>query len=91
MSNFWVMFRYEYRKRVGKPSFLVASFGIPLVIIAVMGIIIFVTEKGNAEKTLGYIDYSGLFNRVAAPVDSGGEIRHFARPRCAFPLSLCRE
>ena len=65
MRNFWLMAKHEYRKMVGKRSFLLGTLGIPLLIIVVTGLGIFITLRGEDRRPLGYVDQAGvLLQRV---------------------------
>ncbi|MCA9970904.1 MAG: ABC transporter permease [Anaerolineales bacterium] len=76
MRNFWLMAKHEYRKMVGKRSFLLGTLGIPLLIIVVTGLGIFITLRGEDRRPLGYVDQAG----VLAPqvqLEDGVEIRPY--------------
>ncbi len=82
MHNFWIIFKDEYTKRVKKRSFLIVSIGIPLMIALLLGIIITVAEHSAGEKSIGYVDQSGLIQgEVSLPRDQQNysiEIKRFA-------------
>lgn len=61
--------RQEYLKNVRKRSFLLATFGVPVLIIAMMGISILSSERSQGDPaTLGYVDQSGvLASRLEDP------------------------
>lgn len=67
MRNFWLIARHEYRKRVDKRSFLIATFGIPLLIIVVIGVTIFLTVSNQNDNPLGYVDQADLLNPAVIP------------------------
>ncbi|MGE5220811.1 MAG: ABC transporter permease [Omnitrophica WOR_2 bacterium] len=67
MRNFLIILKGEYRKRVMKRSFLLGVLGLPLLIIALIGVIVLVTVGGMSEKPLGYVDHSGLIQNQASP------------------------
>ncbi len=61
MRKFWLIARREYLNNVHRRSFLLATFGVPLLILAMMGLSIFASESGgNDAATLGYVDQSGV-------------------------------
>lgn len=62
MRNFWLIARHEYRKRVSKRSFLIATLGIPMLIVLVMGVTIFLTVSNQNDSPLGYVDQAGILN-----------------------------
>lgn len=70
MHKFRLIARQEYLKNVRRRSFLLATFGVPLLMIAMMGLSILAAELGggNAE-TLGYVDQSGVL--AAGRADPG--------------------
>ncbi|MBK9613692.1 hypothetical protein [Candidatus Amarobacter glycogenicus] len=47
--NFWLLARHEYRKLVGKRSFLVGTLGSPLILIVVMAAGIIISIRGDQE------------------------------------------
>lgn len=53
--------RQEYLKNVRRRSFLLATFGLPVLMIAMMGISILSSERSAGDPdTLGYVDRSGV-------------------------------
>ena len=70
MHKFRLIARWEYRKNVRRRSFLLVTFGLPLLIIAMMAVSIFAGESsGGDAATLGYVDESGV---LAAANDDPG-------------------
>lgn len=69
MRNFWLMAKHEYRKMIGKRSFLLGTLGIPLLIIVITGLGIFITVRGEDRRPLGYVDHAGILAPQAAPED----------------------
>ena len=73
MHSLWLVARHEYRKRVRQRSFLLASLGIALMIIAIMGISILVSlSQENAIMRVGYVDQSGLLSATAEGDQASG-------------------
>jgi len=60
MSKLWLVAKHEYRKMVGKKSFLIATLGVPLLIIVVMAVVIFVAINSEDSRPLGYVDQAGI-------------------------------
>ncbi len=61
VRKFRLIARQEYLKNVRRRSFLLATFAVPLMIIAMMGVSIFAGERsGGDAATLGYVDQSGV-------------------------------
>ncbi len=54
-----------YRRQVRSPSFILLTFGLPLVIIAFVGVAA-AMEFGEREVTLGYVDETGTLADVSA-------------------------
>ena len=59
MRKLWQVARYEYQRHVRRRGFLFATFGMPLLIIAVGAISAFVAQRGS-NKPLGYVDRAGV-------------------------------
>ncbi len=69
MRKLGLIARQEYAKNVRRRSFLLTTFGLPLLIVAMMAISILSSETGGDDAaTLGYVDQSGvLASRVEDP------------------------
>lgn len=64
----WVA-RHEYRHHVRRRSFLLATFGLPLLVILGMGLIIFVAHHVNrSEAAIGVVDQSEVLAGVSLPL-----------------------
>lgn len=75
MRNLWLVAKHEYLKEVHKKTFILATLGIPLLIVVVMGVSIFFAVRNTDERPLGYVDQSGLLARAAMPpLDSGDKL-----------------
>jgi ABC-2 type transport system permease protein len=74
MRNFWLIAKHEYRKRVSKRSFLLATLGVPLLMALVIGVSIFFTVANQNDRPLGYVDQAGILDAGVAsetPVEAG--------------------
>jgi len=74
MRNFWLIAKHEYRKRVSKRSFLLATLGVPLLMALVIGASIFFTVANQNDRPLGYVDQAGILEAGAVsemPVEAG--------------------
>jgi len=61
VRKFRLIARREYLKNVRRRSFLLATFGVPLLILAMMGLSIGASEiTGGDAATVGYVDESGV-------------------------------
>ncbi|MBN2002298.1 MAG: ABC transporter permease [Anaerolineae bacterium] len=67
MHNFWLVAKHEYANIVKKKSFLIGTFGIPvlIVIVSAIAIIIVLGQRGTAP--LGYVDHSGALAAAVMP------------------------
>lgn len=76
MGRGWLIAKHEYRKMVGKRSFLVGTLGLPLLIIVVMGIGIFSAMTSGSQDPVGYVDQAGFLDPQVTPALDGraGEI-----------------
>lgn len=82
MRNFWLVAKHEYLKRAGKRSFLIATLGVPLLIILVIGVSIMMAIGGGKDLPLGYVDQAGILI-ASANLQTGSEsepveMRHFS-------------
>ena len=73
MRNFWLLARHEYRKLVGKRSFLVGTLGFPLILMVVMAAGIFIAIQGDQTRPIGYVDKAGVINTAVIPETEDGE------------------
>ncbi len=60
MPKLWLVAKHEYRKMVGKKSFLIATLGVPLLIVVGMAIVILVAISSEDSRPLGYVDHAGI-------------------------------
>lgn len=60
MPKLWLVAKYEYRKMVGKKSFLIATLGVPLLIIAATVVVVLVAINSEDSRPLGYVDHAGI-------------------------------
>jgi ABC-2 type transport system permease protein len=67
MGKGWLVAKHEYRKMVGKRSFLVGTVGIPLLIIFIMGFSIFMAVTSGSQDPVGYVDHSGFLDSSITP------------------------
>ena len=79
MRNLWLVAKHEYLNVIRKKSFLLGTFGMPVLIavITAVSIIIAVGQRGNLP--LGYVDQAGVLNAVPAPLP--GDARDFVALR----------
>lgn len=82
MRNFWLIAKHEYRKRVSKRSFLLATLGVPLLMAIIIGASIFFTVANQNDLPLGYVDQAGFLNATVLPKTS---VRGDAVVLQAFP------
>jgi ABC-2 type transport system permease protein len=73
MGRGWLVARHEYRKFVGKRSFLVSTLGFPLFMVLVMGISIFTAVSAGSVASLGYVDQAGILGSQIKPQLEGRE------------------
>ncbi len=69
MSKLVLIARQEYLRNVRRRSFLIATFGLPLLIVAMMAVSILTSSTGGDADSLGYVDQSGV---VAANTEDPG-------------------
>jgi ABC-2 type transport system permease protein len=72
MHKLWLIARREYVKCTRTKSFLLLTLGLPLAIVAVVGIAIVFSNRGPV--TVGYVDEAGIIaNSAPAVVTASGE------------------
>ncbi|MFP3897023.1 MAG: ABC transporter permease [Anaerolineales bacterium] len=74
MRKAWLVAKATYRRRVRSTLFLLLTFGIPLLMIAV-GAVTVLTERGGALPQIGYVDRTGELATVNSVV-VGDEMLH---------------
>ncbi len=62
MHKAFLVARHAYLEAVKKKSFLIATLGLPLLLVVVMVIAIVVQLSGSSKLPLGYVDHTGLFD-----------------------------
>lgn len=64
MSKWRIIAKHEYLTNIKRKEFLFVTFGIPLFIIAILGISFILIGVGghNEENKIGYVDRTGLFD-----------------------------
>ncbi len=60
MSKLWLVAKYEYRKMARKKSFLIATLGVPLLIIAATVVVVLIAIRSEDSRPLGYVDHAGV-------------------------------
>ncbi|MBN1262262.1 MAG: ABC transporter permease [Anaerolineae bacterium] len=60
MHKLWLVARQEYRKIAGKKTFLIATVGIPVLIIVLMVVIVVVIISAEDKRPVGYVDHAGV-------------------------------
>lgn len=75
MRNFWLMAKHEYRKMVGKRSFLLGTLSIPLIMIVAIGLTIFIIERGEDSRPVGYVDHAGILSTAVSPNEGANRNR----------------
>ncbi len=70
MHKLWLVTKHEYQRVVKQKSFLITTFGLPALMILVMGISILVAIGGRGDLPLGYVDHTGvLSDPIMPPLD----------------------
>ncbi len=73
----WTVARHEYGRTVRRKSFLFATFGIPLLYLAIFAIIIFFSARGSGMP-LGYVDQAGI---IPSPPEAPEQMQSYPLPR----------
>ncbi len=72
MSDLWKIAQHEYLKIVRKRSFLLATLGIPAMIVIITGITILTTLGFGSDQPLGYVDRAGVLDAARVPTPEMG-------------------
>ncbi len=64
MQKIWTVARHEYLTHLRRKGFLISTFGMPILLILLFGLIIVVMISTSQVKALGYIDETGLFHTI---------------------------
>ncbi len=89
MRNVWLIARNEYARMVQRRSFILATLGVPLLILGVMGISILLGERSDRTdpRPVGFVDLAGAYPslppRQAYADDDDVEVRTFADAEAA--------
>lgn len=62
MRKAFLVAKHEYLKMVRKRSFLLATLGIPLLIVGVMVVMFLVVARGGSDAPVGYVDHAGFLD-----------------------------
>ncbi len=73
MHNFWLVAQHEYANIAKKKSFLVATLGVPLLIVAVSAVALIVLFGQRGTLPLGYVDHAGVLAAAKMPILEEGE------------------
>lgn len=78
MHKLWLVIKHEYGRMVRKRSFLLSTIGMPLLLVAVMGITILVVSGSINRAPLGVVDQADvLTTAVARPEEPEIPMREF--------------
>jgi ABC-2 type transport system permease protein len=72
MGRGWLVAKHEYRKLVGKRSFLVSTVGLLVFLVLIMAISIFTAVNSSSAAPLGYVDQAGILDPQIRPELEGG-------------------
>jgi len=68
MNKFWEIVRYEYTRHVFRKRFIFALLSLPLIILAIVLVIFFMSYFTSDRTPIGYVDHSGvLANPIQLP------------------------
>ncbi len=81
MHKFWLVFKQEYLKTVQRRAFWLGTFGIPVLIVAIVAISIAVVVSRGGGQPLGYVDHAGVLARGVYPEGASDKFT----PMLAFP------
>jgi ABC-2 type transport system permease protein len=62
MHNLWLVAKQEYKRVVGRRSFLALTLAIPLALVTLIGLAILIETSGQSQLPIGYVDPTGLLD-----------------------------
>jgi ABC-2 type transport system permease protein len=62
MRNYWLVAKHEYRNTVVKRGFILLTVGVPLGLVALIGLVILVEGAGQSSLPVGYVDQAGILD-----------------------------
>jgi ABC-2 type transport system permease protein len=62
MRNFWLVAKHEYRRTVIRRGFVVLTAAIPLGMAAIIALAIVVSQLGQSNLPVGYVDHAGILD-----------------------------
>ncbi|MBA3470855.1 MAG: ABC transporter permease [Herpetosiphonaceae bacterium] len=65
MQKIWTVARHEYLNHLRRRGFLISTFGMPIGLILLFGLIIVVIVSTSQVKAIGYVDESSLFQTIS--------------------------
>jgi ABC-2 type transport system permease protein len=75
MRNLWLVAKHEYKRVVTQKSFLLTTFGLPVLMLVVMGVSILAALGGRGDLPVGYVDHAGVLSDPVMPPSEDGETR----------------
>ncbi|MDQ2807039.1 MAG: ABC transporter permease [Chloroflexota bacterium] len=89
MNKWRVVAAHEYRQQVRRKGFLIATFGLPLLMVGLFVVAIWLAVAAEQVDAVGYVDNAGLLRNEPARVvlaDAGGSTGLFSDP----PVTMLR-
>lgn len=89
MRQVWVVLRREYLERVKTKGFILATLGVPLIIMGIMALSIFMgVQQERSEREMAVVDFTGgaLAQDVAQGLEAVGYSVEIADPAAAAEL-----
>lgn len=89
MRQVWVVLRREYLERVKTKGFVLATLGVPLIIMGIMALSIFMgVQQERSEREMAVVDFTGgaLAQDVAQGLEAVGYSVEIADPAAAAEL-----
>ncbi len=67
MTKIWRIAQYEYSRHVFNRRFLIGLLSVPLIMLALVGLVFLLISMDNSTKAFGYVDHSGLLAHPVPP------------------------
>lgn len=69
MNKSWLIAKHEYTRHVFRRRFLIVLVGLPLAILAYIGLIFFMVFSQYDRSPVGYVDYAGIVKDNTLPLE----------------------
>jgi ABC-2 type transport system permease protein len=73
VDRFWLIARHEYGQHIRQRGFIIATLGMPLILVGIFAILILLIVGAQRVKAVGYVDYARVLAGQPATVSVTGD------------------